>query len=50
MSLKAELQHKLKDLGYELGPFASKDTLSVVMCLHSVVREIFFQSCFNIIY
>jgi len=37
MSLKAELQHKLKDLGYELGPFASKDTLSVVMCLHSVV-------------
>ncbi|CAF1144832.1 unnamed protein product [Adineta steineri] len=37
MSLKLELQHKLKEIGYELGPFASKDTLSVVLCLHSLV-------------
>ncbi|CAF0947159.1 unnamed protein product [Adineta ricciae] len=37
MALKAELHDKLKSLGYELGPFASKDTLSAVLCLHSVV-------------
>ncbi|UJR08653.1 hypothetical protein I4U23_012912 [Adineta vaga] len=37
MALKTELYDKLRSIGYQLGPFASKDTLSVVLCLHSVV-------------
>ena len=39
MSSKVELQRKLNEIGYEYGPFASKDTLSNVMRLHSVVRS-----------
>ncbi|CAF4864606.1 unnamed protein product, partial [Rotaria socialis] len=39
MSNKAELQLKLKDIGYELGPFASKDTLSNVLRLHLSASE-----------
>jgi hypothetical protein len=31
MSGKVELQRKLKDVGYEVGPFASKETLTNVM-------------------
>ncbi|CAF3098198.1 unnamed protein product [Rotaria sp. Silwood2] len=37
MSVKVELQHQLKEIGYQLGPFTSKDTLSIIRCLHSVV-------------
>ncbi|CAF1643987.1 unnamed protein product [Rotaria magnacalcarata] len=37
MSIKAELHYQLKEIGYELGPFTSKDTLSVIRFLHSVV-------------
>ncbi|CAF1101425.1 unnamed protein product [Rotaria sordida] len=37
MSIKVELQQQLKEIGYELGPFTSKDTLSIIRCLHSVV-------------
>ncbi|CAF0857239.1 unnamed protein product [Rotaria sp. Silwood1] len=39
MSIKAELQYQLKEIGYELGPFTSKDTLSIIRCLHSVVLQ-----------
>ncbi|CAF1945590.1 unnamed protein product [Rotaria magnacalcarata] len=39
MSNKTELQRKLKDIGYELGPFASKDTLSNVLRLHLSASE-----------
>lgn len=37
MSSKVELHRKLKDVGYEVGPFASKETLANVMRLHSQV-------------
>lgn len=54
MSNKAELQRKLKEIGYEFGPFASKDTLSNVLRLHSLVRNsislvLFFVSMFSFI-
>jgi len=39
MSNKADLQRKLNEIGYEVGPFASKDTLSNVIRLHSLVRK-----------
>jgi len=39
MSNKADLQRKLSEIGYEVGPFASKDTLSNVIRLHSLVRK-----------
>jgi hypothetical protein len=39
MSNKADLQRKLSELGYEIGLFASKDTLSNVIRLHSLVRK-----------
>jgi hypothetical protein len=39
MSSKADLQRKLRDIGYEIGPFASKDTVSNVIRLHSSVRK-----------
>ncbi|CAF1325571.1 unnamed protein product [Didymodactylos carnosus] len=35
MSSKTELHRKLKEIGYEIGPYASKDTLEIVMRLHS---------------
>jgi hypothetical protein len=41
MSSKAELHHKLNEIGYELGPFAFKDTLSIILRLHSMVRRSF---------
>ena len=37
MSGKVEFHRKLKDIGYEVGPFASKETLANVMRLHSEV-------------
>jgi len=37
MSSKADLQRKLNDLGYVVGPFASKETLSNIVRLHSLV-------------
>ncbi|CAF1409312.1 unnamed protein product [Adineta steineri] len=36
MSNKVDLQRKLKDIGYEIGQYASKDTLSNVIRLHSL--------------
>ncbi|CAF0875957.1 unnamed protein product, partial [Didymodactylos carnosus] len=39
MSSKNELHRKLKEIGYEIGPFASKDTLAIVMRLHSMVVQ-----------
>ena len=39
MSSKADLQRKLSEIGYEIGPFASKDTLSNVIRLHLLVRK-----------
>ena len=47
MSSKVELQRKLNEIGYEYGPFASKDTLSNVMRLHSVVRSLSLVSLFR---
>lgn len=38
MSNKVDLHRKLKEIGYEIGAFASKDTLSNVMRLHQLVR------------
>lgn len=35
MSNKVELQRKLKEIGYEIGPFASKETLSNILRLHN---------------
>ena len=40
MSSKVDLQHKLREVGYEIGPFASKDTLSNILRLHSLVRRL----------
>jgi hypothetical protein len=45
MSTKADLQRKLSEIGYEVGPFASKETLSNVIRLHSLVRKVIFL-CF----
>jgi hypothetical protein len=42
MSSKADLHRKLNEIGYELGSFTSKDTLSNIIRLHSFVRK----SCF----
>ena len=39
MSNKAELQRKLKEIGYEIGPYASKETLTNVMRLHELVSQ-----------
>jgi hypothetical protein len=39
MSSKADLQRKLNEIGYEVGPFASKDTLSNVIRLHSLALQ-----------
>ncbi|CAF1120217.1 unnamed protein product [Rotaria sordida] len=39
MSNKADLQRKLKEIGYEIGPFASKDTLSNIIRLHSLAVQ-----------
>jgi hypothetical protein len=39
MSSKADLQRKLSEIGYEVGPFASKDTLSNVIRLHSLALQ-----------
>jgi hypothetical protein len=39
MSSKVELQRKLKEIGYEIGSFASKDTLSNIMRLHLLAVE-----------
>lgn len=39
MSNKADLQRKLNDLGYAVGPFASKETLSNIVRLHSLTLE-----------
>ncbi|CAF0780114.1 unnamed protein product [Rotaria sp. Silwood1] len=39
MSNKVDLQRKLKEIGYEIGPFASKDTLSNVVRLHSLALQ-----------
>ena len=41
MSSKVELQRKLNEIGYELGPFASKETLLNIIRLHSIVGKIF---------
>jgi hypothetical protein len=46
MSSKADLQRKLSEIGYEVGPFASKDTLSNVIRLHSLVRNDIFLFVF----
>lgn len=46
MSNKADLQRKLTEIGYDIGPFASKDTLSIVIRLHSLVRK-FISFCFS---
>ncbi len=45
MSSKVDLQRKLREIGYEIGPFASKDTLSNVIRLHSSVSQDIFL-CF----
>ena len=47
MSSKAELQHKLNEIGYKLAPFASKETLTNVIRLHSLVSKISFPFCFE---
>ncbi|CAF2809008.1 unnamed protein product [Rotaria sp. Silwood2] len=39
MSNKVDLQRKLKEIGYEIGLFASKDTLSNVIRLHSLALQ-----------
>jgi len=39
MSNKVDLQRKLKEIGYEIGPFASKETLSNVLRLHALALE-----------
>jgi len=39
MSNKADLQRKLGEIGYEIGQYASKDTLSNLIRLHSSVRK-----------
>ncbi|CAF0940191.1 unnamed protein product [Adineta ricciae] len=39
MSNKVDLHRKLKEIGYEIGAFASKDTLSNVMRLHQLAEE-----------
>jgi hypothetical protein len=52
MSNKAELQRIVNEIGYELGPFTSKDTLSNIVRLHSIVRDDFsfdFESFFTLI-
>ncbi|CAF3961860.1 unnamed protein product, partial [Rotaria sordida] len=36
MDLTLDLQRKLKEIGYEIGPFPSKDTLSNIIRLHSL--------------
>ena len=47
MSNKADLQRDLNEIGYKLGPFASKETLSNVLRLHSSVRTFFFLQFFK---
>ncbi|CAF1161919.1 unnamed protein product [Rotaria sordida] len=39
MSNKVDLQRKLKEIGYEIGSFASKDTLSNIIRLHSLAVQ-----------
>ena len=39
MSIKAELRRELNEIGYELGPFTSRDTLSLIKYLHLLVRK-----------
>ena len=34
MASKTELQRKLREIGYAIGPYASKDTLTIVLRLH----------------
>jgi hypothetical protein len=41
MSSKTDLQHKLNEIGYELSPFTSKDTLLNILRLHVFVRKSF---------
>jgi len=39
MSNKVQLSEELSELGYKLGPFASKETLTNVLRLHSTVNN-----------
>lgn len=39
MSNKVELHRKLKEIGYEIGPYASKETLSNVIRLHELAMD-----------
>ncbi len=41
MSSKEDLQSKLNEIGYELSPFTSKETLSNILRLHVFVRKSF---------
>jgi hypothetical protein len=41
MSSKVDLQRELNEIGYQLAPFASKETLLNIRRLHSFVRESF---------
>jgi hypothetical protein len=49
MSNKGDLQRKLKEAGYEIGPYASKDTLSNLIRLHSLVRKFVFLCYFSVL-
>ncbi|CAF0875974.1 unnamed protein product [Didymodactylos carnosus] len=39
MATKNELQQKLKSTGYDISPYASKDTLSIMLRLHAQALE-----------
>ncbi len=46
MSSKVDLQRELNEIGYQLAPFASKETLLNIRRLHSFVRKSFNWFCF----
>jgi len=39
MTTKVDLQQKLKEIGYDISPYASKDTLSIIIRLHKQAVE-----------
>ena len=45
MSGKVELHRHLQAAGYQLGPFASKETLTNVLRLHSTVGKSVWLPC-----